>query len=284
MDDIHLWAACDVPEWVDTARTDYPFEACTEAATSFKENMAAANGLLIIPGYAFMSGEQWMSCARAASQHFFGNRLPTDQEFSEKREEMTAIASAARQHALDAQTRESVNLSFDSAVYNIEVFAKQFPPMHNWLRGVVKSSIIESWTAFEVLAEDLHTYARQKHPECFSKEALQAKYRFRTERTLPVAYATAFEKTAAIDNSVWNPEVKTHALVRHLLVHRRGIVDDGLITQRQLTPATPELFQYKEGDEIVVVGQMARLLIDRTTESAYKLILAVSEWLAARKP
>ena len=123
-------AACRIIDWRALAERTYAHTACNEAATAFKANMLRVNGLLMLPGYAFMSGENWQSCVNAAAKHFFGENRPTDEQFAENEEAMTNLAATLREKALRERSPESAQRSFASASYNIEVFAHQFPPLH----------------------------------------------------------------------------------------------------------------------------------------------------------
>jgi hypothetical protein len=192
MHDLNLRMACKIANWEHLAKRTYQFAACTESAAAFQMNRERVNGLLMLPGYAFMSGGEWQVAVKAVAERYFKD-MPSDEKFEEKREEIAALANAARKSVLGKRTAESSMNVFYTACYNIEVFAGDFHRLHGWLHDIFKSAIIQSWTAFEVLAEDLNCGAREKHSECFPSNVLTGKsYTFRRLEALYESFKRAF--------------------------------------------------------------------------------------------
>ena len=180
MHTLNVVIACKIANWEQLAKRAYRFEACTQSAAVFQVNMERVNGLLMLPGYAFMSAGEWQVAVNEVAKRYFGKNMPSEQEFEEKREEIAALANAARKDVLSKRPAESSMNVFFTACHNIEVFAGDFPHLHAWLHDIFKSAIVQSWTAFEVLAEDLNSGAREKHAECFSADVRKGRqYTFR---------------------------------------------------------------------------------------------------------
>ena len=284
MHNLNLVIACKISNWEQLAARTYHFAACAESAAAFQINMERVNGLLMLPGYAFMSGGEWQVAVSAVAQRYFGKNMPSDQEFEEKREEIAALANAARKSVLGHRTAESSTNVFYTACHNIEVFAGDFPRLHGWLHDIFKSAVIQSWTAFEVLAEDLNCSAREKHDECFPRSVLAGRrYTFRRLEALCKSFKTAFCDDGRINAVVGSKEVKALALLRHLLVHKAGIVDQRFLDQCLEKPAVNEFTAFGRGQDIKINGEMVRSLIDPCIRSGYGLIQLVDEWLTARK-
>src|SRR6266516_23142 len=104
---LNLKPANKCAPWKKLAERTYRFEGCTASADAFRVNMERVNGLLMLPRYAFKSGGEWQVAVSSVAQRFFGEHMPSDQEFEEKREQMAAIANAARQSVLSEQSPDS---------------------------------------------------------------------------------------------------------------------------------------------------------------------------------
>ena len=279
MHEMDFGAACRIIDWRALAERTYAHTACNEAATAFKANMLRVNGLLMLPGYAFMSGENWQSCVNAAAKHFFGENRPTDEQFAENEEAMTNLAATLREKALRERSPESAQRSFASASYNIEVFAHQFPPLHGWLHDILKSVIIQAWSAFEVLAEDLHRLSREKHAPLFRSEAVSARYNFRGLKSLNAAFVKLFCRDSRIQNVVGSKEIKAVAVLRHLLVHKNGIIDRRFLEQCSEHPVVTDFAMFKEQQEVLINGEMVRSLVDPALRHGFELIRLVDDWM-----
>ena len=156
---------------------------------------------------------------------------------------------------------------------------------HGALHGLLKSILIQAWTAFEVLAEDLHCGAREKHPECFTSNICSAKgYHFRRLGSLKESYKKAFGNDFNINAVIESKEVKALAVVRHLLVHRNGIVDQAFLNQCSESPVVTNFSAFAANQEVLITGSMVRLLVDPTVRLGYKLIQSVDEWMTSRIP
>jgi hypothetical protein len=285
MHDLNLRMACKIANWEHLGKRTYEFTACTESAAAFQMNMERVNGLLMLPGYAFTSGGEWQVAVKAVAERYFGKDMPSDEEFEEKREKIAALANAARKSVLSRRPAESSMNVFYTACYNIEVFAGDFPRLHGWLHDIFKSAIIQSWTAFEVLAEDLNCGAREKHFECFPSNVLTGK-RFTSRRldSLCESFRRAFCGDAHINAVVGSKEVKALALLRHLLVHKGGFVDRQFLNQCSGDPVVNEFSTLGLNQEIKINGGMVRSLVDPCIRRGYELVKLVDDWMTAHKP
>src|SRR5207249_2654074 len=161
----------------------YAWEACTESAKIYGHNIQLMHTIAMVPGYAFMNGETWgYAVVRAMNELKSTN--PDD----------PAVGKLASKHwdAYDLQGFDQSKINhFFEATANAERIASLPGRMwsHGALHGLLKSILIQAWTAFEVLAEDLHCGAREKHPECFTSNICSAKgYHFRRLGSLKESY------------------------------------------------------------------------------------------------
>jgi hypothetical protein len=285
MHNLNLAIARKIAPWEHLAESTYYFSACTESAAAFRINMERVNGLLMLPGYAFKSGGEWQIAVKGVADHYFGKNIPSDQEFEEKREQIAAVANAARKAAISKQAPESSMNVFYTACHNIEAFAYEFPRLHEWLHDIFKSAIIQSWTAFEVLAEDLNRGAREKHSECFPHNVRTQKgYTFRGLEALCKSFNRAFCDDAKINTVVRSKEIKALAILRHLLVHKNGVVDQIFLDQCHQEPLVNEFSMFGLGQAVSINGDMVRSLVDRCIEHGYELLRVADNWMTAHRP
>jgi len=285
MHDLNLGIACKIAGWEHLAQRTYSFAACKESAAAFRVNIERVNGLLMLPGYAFESGGEWQIAVKGVADRYFGKKLPSDQEFEEKRQEIAAIANEARKRALSKRSPESSMKVFYTACYNIEVFAYDFPRLHGWLHDIFKSVIIQSWTAFEVLAEDLNCGAREKHSDCFPPSVLTGKrYTFRRLEALYKSFERAFCDDAGINAVVSSREIKALAVLRHLLIHKGGVVDKVFLDQCLEKPVVQDFSMFGLGREVTINGEMVRSLVDPVIKRGYELIQRTDNWMIKHKP
>jgi hypothetical protein len=124
MDDLDIGRACRFARWDHFQTWTYASPDCTQAAQGYQANMERATGILMLPGYAFMSGEQWQSCASAAKKQVFGNSIPSDEEFAQKHEWMNHLAATARKETLRIQPPEAKSRRFGAHVTTLKFSAR----------------------------------------------------------------------------------------------------------------------------------------------------------------
>jgi hypothetical protein len=283
MADLNVGLACQFAKWDHFAKWTYIFPGCTRAAQAYQANMERAHGILMLPGYAFMSGEQWQSCTTAAVQHFFGDARPSDEEFERRHGEMNELAAALRKEALTKIPPESRTNSFRSACYNIEVFANEFPRLRDWLHDTLKTSVIQAWTAFEVLAEDLWKYVIAERPQLDARTKDEIRLSgHRSRRKIANLYRFTFRMdNVDILNSVDNTKVHALAIARNVLVHSGGNIDTWFNKDRQGIPELDCITEKDEGYAIQFSGELVRGLIDPVTPLGFGLVKSVDGWLTS---
>lgn len=252
--------------------------ACVEAELAFRANIERTDYLSLIPGYAFLRGEYWRdSIAESMRDHGI-----TDES------DPKVLESAQRIYFDIYKTKSVEEASSDlhRAKSNVEITMSRIPMFNRALTALLESMVIHTWTAYESMAEVLHIGARREHQNRFPPAALSAEYQFRSERTLIDAYKTAFNDSG-ITTAAYNSESKPMSVLRHLLVHKRGVVDSGFIRQcagqdkkgKIIGAVVTDFASYKEGDAIELSGELVRGLIERLAAAGYNLISTVDDWL-----
>lgn len=294
MHELHLQEACLTPDWAKLHTMQFCF-GVEDVARTYEANMILANGILMLPGYSFMSGGQWQSCSTVTARKILGTLNPTAEEFEKKHEEMNRIAAALRQDMIKAQKPDAVMRSFLSASHNIEVFSFEYIPLHGWLHAVLQNAIIQAWTAFEVLAEDLHLSVRQAYSMNFNSDRVFSKYYFQKRDKLRSSYGKAFEDDPDINAALGCPRIDELSLLRNLIVHKRGVVDGKfkedcekatLFTYctAQNTALLKEWALLPVGHEFLFDGLLIRTVLDGSQEAAYQLLSTVDKWIPLHTP
>ena len=171
------------------------------------------------------------------------------------------------------------------ATHNADEHCHQIQPIYEGFKALVQSVAILAWSAFEVLCEDLHTFVREECPTHFKTSPIQhGDYKFRRMDGVPGAYKRLFAGEAKIIAEIENSDVRALGLLRHLLVHKNGKVDQKHLDQRKDPPAATQLDQFGLGTYVELDGDSVRSLIDPVTKHAFNLILEVDSWLEAHKP
>jgi len=258
----------------DRMRGTYKSSACTDAERVFSDNLGVVESLSMVPGVAFMTGEDWGHALSDAMRE----KNCTDSQRSDvqqKAEENWNYRDARDWEERRKEFLGGVALTEKAACMNGREYGRKA------LHSLLRSLITQSWSAYELLAEMLIIGCKEKHPTLFSNGILAKRHSVRNGTALPKSFEDVFSDNQ-ISAAAWSSDIKGHALLRHLLIHLQGKVDKSHVDQRQSAPAVTEWDAYKEGDEILLDGELVRRLIDRTTRGGYALLDAVSNWVNAR--
>jgi hypothetical protein len=169
------------------------------------------------------------------------------------------------------------------------------------------------WTAFEALSEDLWEATVNTHPRGLAElkgtkksgradedrsirldllqkydydvsasmgTVLKGKYSFDTLEGIRRAYADAgFEDDQKIKDIMADRALDALALVRNLIVHSGGIIDEQFLRRKADLP--PEAIA-NVGDQMPMDGALVEKLTKPAIQLGWDLIVAIDEWLAAR--
>ena len=278
MHDLKFPRLFPIANWENLSSSTYVSKACNEASVRYRDNLYITHAIGMIPGNAFMNGEMWQ---RAVTH---GMKIAAKEDPDDPQ-----VLPHAKKHFDEEDTNpiDEVRIKrfyegTESASNIASITGRHLS--HGALHVLLKSIIVQAWTSFEILAGDLTNGARRIHPECFSDKAKSLKfYNVRSMVTLYKSFHTAFDDEASIVITVESPEIKSLALLRHLIAHKNGVVDNMFVTQLAEPPVATRFLKFKEDEPVLVTGEMVRSLVDPVTVLAYDLIRFVDEWLSANK-
>jgi len=204
--------------------------------------------------------------------------------------EMTRLMKNSRE---DNNRRVSdMNSTLDFLISN--VFAGS-PLFYRCVENLLKASLIEMWTAFEVLAGDLLKGAKSEHPECFRHLTGREKSpKFYKRHLMRDAYRVTFADDSKINEVLHIKQIDELHLIRNVLVHHSGIADrgfhEGCEDALKLPYQTPEnIKKLKEWSEVRidsrlnVEGGLVNSLVFPVIYAGRDLVEAVAFWLEAHQ-
>lgn len=266
--------------------------AAQKCLIQFRESMRMVLGLIAAPGWSSLITLQWTMAGTNALVEVLG---ASDLELLKK-------ATPEQVRRLDEATHRLMKQAVDqcsplirdelaNATRVLEDLATRCGPfVVSMFESILNSVCIQTWTVIEVLIEDLHTAVIDLHPHCFDQLVCEkharrknnaggAKFRFRRRDDFIDAYKFAFENDTKVHDAISHPALEVLSQVRHLLVHRGGVIDDqfaALIPQHQ---SLSFFSTAQKGATIRLVGPVVRDLIDQATSQGYALLAAVDRWV-----
>jgi hypothetical protein len=184
------------------------------------------------------------------------------------------------------------------------------------IETLMSSQILLTWTAFETMAGDLWEKAINAHPKTLASLASKASgsvkrqgdgkllpmsylerhdykieqkmgtilrdHRFRFQKTDDIerAYRSAFPETEcnAGRKDFWtNPAFRAISAMRNVIVHKAGKIDDEFVKKRG---TDPRLSHYRDGDQLLLDGELIQTLFREFFRFAQSLIESVDTWIA----
>lgn len=269
-----------IAPWTSLADRRYVFECCNTAADAYREEIGMTHSLGMIPGYAFMNGELWRDSVLHGMKEV-GTDNPDD----------SAVHVAAVTYfdsydtkKFDEKEIKRFHEGTQSAANIASIEGRTYS--HGALHLLMKAIIIQAWTGFEKLAGKMANETRKKHAECFGQIGVDpSKYlNVKSMDGLEKSFKAAFGNDQSICGIITSKEIKALGILRHLLVHQNGVVDQRHLDQRSLAPIVTSFDSFSLNTEILLDGPMVRSLVDPVTKQAYALIGLVDAWLVAHKP
>jgi hypothetical protein len=111
---------------------------------------------------------------------------------------------------------------------------------------------------------------------------LRERYHFDRLEGMRLAYAEAFPAQATeVHQPLANRALDTLVLVRNLIVHNGGIIDDAYLRRKS---DLPQKLVCKLGSEIELDGEVVAQIIRPVIEAGQSLLQAVDQWISTSSP
>jgi hypothetical protein len=164
---------------------------------------------------------------------------------------------------------------------NLKTLMRFYPAQFDeGIESVLWAMVTGSWTAFEILCEDLFKCAERARPSHFA--AINFKNPgFRSRKKIRDTYAAFFKNDTAIEKALQDPLLDALALFRNVKVHKAGIADGDFINGiAAIDVVTPPKRGLKDGDKIEIEGGIVRALIAAAIKPGETLAKSVDDWIA----
>lgn len=277
-----------VQNWESYTLRTYRAKACRRAAESYTENLKRGLGLSLVPGYAYMSGEDWREALIAAKE-----RSGLHDEQNSKLLQLATNIFMTTRHSRPLEKRKD---DFRTAQSNVEICMSLYDGvMKSSLTAILEAMVISAWTAFEVLAEDLHSNVLRERPSLDTRNSWTKEEKSNSSFSSRSKIANDYRFTFRKDNgdilaSLDNPAVHALAILRNVLIHSGGKIDAGFQKHRtgfEVYPSKvkipiPQLKLIRGqsvGYRISLTGPIVRAFTDPVTPLGFDLVKSVDEWL-----
>ena len=281
--DLDFDDALRIKSWDELAKRTYRFAGCTRVAQAYTDNLLRVQSMTSIPGFAFMHGEDWGYAINAVSASFPSLKKGSD-EFAD-------MAKSTFDANREKYVKQEFYRHYREATGNAENICCQLPSSHQAYHALLQSMVIQAWGAFEVMAEQLWNRVIKQRPSLNKLTAKEKRLSGPRSRTkLANLYRWTFRTdNGAILRVVDSKRVHSLAIVRNVLVHSGGRIDNVFIADRKnakkdfrprgkMTPLNC-IRGNATGYKILFTGAMVRGLIDPVTPLGFDLVRAVDRWL-----
>ncbi len=279
MHDLRFPELFPIRDWSHLAEQVQGNQACREAASRYRQNLYITHAIGMIPGYAFMNGELWRSAVlhgmKAAGKEDpdHPDVLPQATKYFD--DEDTKLDGAKALKQFREGTKSAANIA--------SIAGRHLS--HGALHVLLQSIIVQAWTAFEILAGDLTNGVCRLNPQSFSGGRLPKKgFNVKRMESLYDSFRIAFPDEPDIKSKIEDPAIKALGLLRHLIAHKNGIVDQKHIEQCGQSPLVDSFSSFNENEKVLLTGRFVRDLVDPVTVLAYDLIQLVDRWLSIHIP
>ncbi len=264
----------EIQPWEHLTKIVFASARCADVARAYRSNIERSHRLALIPGHAFMDGENWKAaCDRAMKE--LGTSDPLDARVPEP------AVRLYKEREATFSTQQKCD-HFREATDNADLMWSEFDTMPRALHDLLQTMVINALTAFEVLVEGLWYAAVAERPslESAMTNEERGKIGFRSRRRFRKSYELIFTSdVGSIHSLLLDQSIDAAALVRNVLVHVAGKTDDDFRTGAKGIPILAQWEAAPEGTEIEFTGSFTRGLIDPLTPLGYSLVKEVDDWL-----
>ena len=256
---------------------------CLRVLEGLRSNALLALMPTTLPGFATWMAMEWIMASNNAKRDLLGNRDPATYTQRQK----NAIGNLMESYMLGSLLRCSADEQKDMMGEKTIMFEK----FSMWagtngelaLQNSLKSIIIQSWTAVEVLVEDLIAECIKDYPNTFTHFNL-SDHKFRTRDQFRTAYKKAFTHDyVSIRSHTKSGYFNALALLRNVIVHKGSKADVEFLGPAKKIDALSQFHAHDVGHAVEPHGETVRMVVDGAFLSAFNLIESVSAWLNIHK-
>lgn len=291
-----------------------PFESpgCLNALNVYLSNVNRAYGVLEAAVFAAYTAGTKEGYRALFYQREFGTFKPTDEQISGSLQKFSLELNGILATISTEKQNERINVY----AAELDFYIRNSPEnVQMVFEEVLKSILIQNWTATEVLLGDLWEAAvnecpeelafppqkNPKDPEKVVSVKSLSKYGFNPSEKMgsllkeTMNFQTLDGARNAYRRTFWKHEKPIHraildssltrlSLVRNIIVHRAGIIDEMFLKGAKDVPLLAPISAPGAGRHIDLDGEMVQNLLEISTGRCLDLILAVGSWLDKHRP
>lgn len=158
--------------------------------------------------------------------------------------------------------------------------------LESGITALLRATIKDTWTAIEVLAEDLLLAVMDKFPQCFRKVVWEDdEPRFRSRIGIRDAYMKAFPvDNDAIRMAVYSDGIDALALLRNVLAHKSGLADDIFRNGAKKNPLLAPFHNHTDKQLVKIDGEIIKAVVEPAVKAICDLVMAVDTWITMAVP
>lgn len=251
---------------------------CLDADRVYSANIQRMHGLALIPGHAFFDGETWKKYCDEAMKEIG----TTDEDHPE----VGILASRLLKEGVKHDPIAESKRRFFMATENAAVMWARNDVMHPALHGLLQGLIVQTMSAFEVLAEDLCRNTMKTGINSVAipteKEWRKNQLGFTSRKKIRDTYAFVFSTdNDKIKSVLASTSIDAIALIRNVLIHKDGVIDKVFMDGSKSVPQLSHFRSLGKDADVLITGTWVRALVDPVIPMGYELLNTVDDWLFA---
>jgi hypothetical protein len=147
------------------------------------------------------------------------------------------------------------------------------------MRSLFVSQLLQAWTAFETLIENLWKAVASQFPNALPKPA--AKYRFRSREKFRIAYLDLFGANGQVNSIINDRRIDRLSVLRNLIVHTGSVVDQTFIDDCSIANIS-EWNGLKLGQRVPIDGATVANLVHPVVKLGIDLLREADTWITAK--
>ena len=291
--------------------------ACKSVVTAFNANVNGVLTILSMPGMVTWVTTAWNAASTTAQKETVG--LNNTQPLSQS--QLDEIGNRAGGYLRRAMNNPDVHPRL-MMIQMTNVFETNFSRsnilLHSSLESILKMVLVQIWTAFEVLAQELWENVINEHPHHLAgldgksgpvtmppskKDAgkqvslnvlrengydlshamgtvLKEKFNFTVLDEVRRAYISAFASDRdEIERIISDKSLDALAAMRHMIVHRAGVIDKDFMDDSNGLSVLAAIRSLGLKQPVLIDGDLVRVLVEPVLNCGSALIYEVDKWL-----
>lgn len=263
---------------------------CRDCLDLYRKNLLLAVGAIQVPAFTSLNMIYYVQAEERACIEEFGQDHV--RKFNEANDDVQRrVLEKAGTYFGDLFSKGRSSRTHDLKFINMRldmVMGCFEPPVDEMLEGILKSACIQTWTAMEVLFEELLVGAVDAYPLIFpgvdrSKLRFRRLGNYKKREGVRFWYQSVLRADTAIDAILSDDSFIALSEIRHVLIHKGGKIDNDFLTRTAGIAALSRYAGHAPGYVIPFDGEMVREIVSPAITRGYDLLVEADRWLYANK-